>query len=380
MAAKVATTTQGGSDSQECPGVSYASVLNPKGANVELHQREVNKDNNKENIGEVVSTTVNAKERIATQNQGSIPKVKTYQKSNRRFNSFSSTKVEKRTYHGNSTQQHERDSSKVNSDNGHERKESRQTRVNQDINIINNGDVSNDGEFQTVAPKSARRKEKLQEKYRDHHVQRERNRHHDRHPHHHHQHHPRGHSAGSKERTHKDRPERHSGEHTIINKDTKDEKDDGVTEGDGENSRPVKYVEAPLPAINPWTKSKVSTLIPPPSSSSQSTSLSTTTAATTTNPTIPIAKPAIKTSTAAAISITTSASKIVTSAPAASPKTVVSVPSPAVESISVANPDSAPSVSLNNPTPIEKKQARIEKEKRVLQPQQQQGKIFGENF
>ncbi|XP_011298844.1 la-related protein 1B isoform X2 [Fopius arisanus] len=214
MAAKVGN--QGGSDAQECPGVSYASVVNPKSAG-DTQQRTI-KDNNKENIGQVSVTPPITRERKES------ARGKSYQKNSRRFNSFS-TKSERRT-RGNSPGDKERDLSR-----GQE-----QERLN--------GDVASDGEFQTVAPKSARRKEKLQEKGREHRSHRERIRHHDRHH--------RGKSDErvnhSKERAaHRDR---HSGENHV-----KEEVEEE------EEVPPVKYVEAPLPVVNPWIRSQGA---PPP--------------------------------------------------------------------------------------------------------------------
>ncbi|XP_034952320.1 la-related protein 1B isoform X2 [Chelonus insularis] len=305
MAAKVATSTQGSSETHESPGVSYASVLNPKSAGESL-QRAASKENNKENIGQVAPVPM--KERSTSQNQQNTPPRggKSYQKSGRRFNSFPPPKTERRPYHANSSNHQERDI-KASLEVAQE-KNSVDNRVNQEERL-NNGDIGSDGEFQTVAPKSARRKEKLQEKYRDHHLHRERHKHHDRH----HHHHPRGQSAGSKERPHKDRPDRHSGEHP-PSREVREEKDDITMEGDSEPAPPVKYVEAPLPAVNPWTKSKVSA---PPVPS----------------PAPPVSAPAP------------------TPAPAPVP---IAVPAP---------PPAAPATQ------------NTEKEKRVLQPQQQ-GKII----
>ncbi|XP_043473777.1 la-related protein 1B [Leptopilina heterotoma] len=103
-----------------------------------------------------------------------------------------------------------------------------------------NGEVGSDGEFQTVAPKSARRKEKLRE-HRDQHRERHRNRGE--------RHQQRAHSGGSKdrfkERTSQDKE-----------KDHKDNNEEG-------EEQPVKYVEAPLPAINPWIKCKNSNVSSP---------------------------------------------------------------------------------------------------------------------
>lgn len=90
MAAKVANSTQGSTEREQCPGVSYASILNPKSSN---EIRTVNKGNNKENIGDQVvqqqSVSIN---RIASQSL--TAKGKSYQRTGRRVNS--QNKIEKR--------------------------------------------------------------------------------------------------------------------------------------------------------------------------------------------------------------------------------------------------------------------------------------------
>lgn len=104
-------------------------------------------------------------------------------------------------------------------------------------------DVSNDGEFQTVAPKSARRKEKLREHRVEH---RERQRHHERQT-------SRTHSMDNKE---KNERREHRAEKSVAPEPAKDK--DEAMEVEGE-AQPVKYVEAPLPVVNPWTRGKVGT-------------------------------------------------------------------------------------------------------------------------
>ncbi|XP_015127084.1 la-related protein 1B isoform X2 [Diachasma alloeum] len=220
MAAKVVTSNQGGSEGHECPGVSYASVLNPKSAS-DSQQRTI-KDNNKENIGQVSGTPPANRERKET------ARVK-YPKNSRRYNAF--TKNDRRSHVYSSPRASPGDGDGINELRDLSKGGSEQERLN--------GDVGSDGEFQTVAPKSARRKEKLQEKSREHRSHRERHRHHERH------HNARGKSDGSRERApHRDR---HSGEHSSP-KEQRDEEE-------AEDAPPVKYVEAPLPVVNPWNKS-----------------------------------------------------------------------------------------------------------------------------
>ncbi|XP_063992657.1 la-related protein 1 isoform X2 [Diachasmimorpha longicaudata] len=220
MAAKVASN-QGGSDGHEGPGVSYASVLNPKSAS-DSQQRTI-KDNNKENIGQVsVAPPINREKR-------ETGRVK-YPKNSRRYSAFTS-KTERRSSVSSPK------GSPGDADGPDELRE-RGSRGDGEQERLN-GDVGSDGEFQTVAPKSARRKEKLQEKSREHRSHRERHRHHDRH------HNTRGKSDGSRDRaTHRDR---HTGEQS-LSKEPRDEEE-------GEDAPPVKYVEAPLPVVNPWNKS-----------------------------------------------------------------------------------------------------------------------------
>lgn len=106
-----------------------------------------------------------------------------------------------------------------------------------------NGEIG-DGEFQTVAPKSARRKEKLL--------------HHREHPKEHHRRErlPRGrssdHSSSSKDLHNRDKENNLSREHhTAVRENSKEDKSE-----DSDSQQPVKYVEAPLPVVNPWNKSK----------------------------------------------------------------------------------------------------------------------------
>lgn len=231
----MASGTQGGIEREEGPGVSYASILNPKSG---TENRVVNKDNNKENIsGQVVQQqSVPIKDRIASQTL--TTKGKSYQRTERRFNP--QNKLEKQ--YGNevppSTEQKQL---AVQKEPPGERRH--ETVVE---NEQMNGQIGSDGEFQTVAPKSARRKEKLREQQRDHREQ---------HRHRNHRHPLRGHN-GSNERSYKER-ERGDRDHFVGTKDIVKEKEETEIESENQSMAPVKYVEAPLPTINPWTKSKI---------------------------------------------------------------------------------------------------------------------------
>ncbi|KAK2576550.1 hypothetical protein KPH14_005225 [Odynerus spinipes] len=258
MAAKVVSSgAQGGTEREEGPGVSYASVVNPKAASNETTSRVVSssKGNNKENIGGQVATrqsNTTVKERMVSQN---LPaKGKSYQRTGRRFAATTQPQQQFRT----EKRQNELQLASDITDKSSMRKETvLESKVQDHVSTtviveqeqLNNGDIGSDGEFQTVAPKSARRKEKLREQHREH---RERHRHRDQ------RNQPRGLSDGSKERLMKDRDrmERNGMEHIVNNKEgIRQEIQD---ENDVQLSAPVKYVEAPLPAVNPWTKTKPS--------------------------------------------------------------------------------------------------------------------------
>lgn len=226
MAARVGG--QDSSEPSEGPGVSYASVLNLQRA----------KDSNKENISQVQKPpALQAKERLET----SETKGKSYQKSFKRRPSRgdrappgkapldSHRNSDKHVGEKNLTEKSSVEEKKLDSEKNSE--ETAAEEKNLPKKQLMNGELGSDGEFQTVAPKSARRKEKVRE-HRDH---RERHRNRERH-------HPRGHSGGSKDRF-KER---------VDNKDK--DKDRGDQKEDGDE--PVKYVEAPLPVVNPWSKGK----------------------------------------------------------------------------------------------------------------------------
>lgn len=116
--------------------------------------------------------------------------------------------------------------------------------------VVKNGDVS-DGEFRTVAPKSARRKEKLREKDMEFQRLREAK--------------IRAHRiAENQERMFRERErdkerererERCRDDSCQLNGGKESREKEKSEDGEQENG-PVKYVEAPLPSVNPWMKSK----------------------------------------------------------------------------------------------------------------------------
>ncbi|XP_053976270.1 la-related protein 1B isoform X2 [Hylaeus volcanicus] len=243
MAAKVATGAQGSTDREEGPGVSYASILNSKSGNE--NRASNTKGNNKENIGGQVSQQiVLVKDYVSLQNL--TGKGKCYQRSARRFNPH--TKLDK-SYENELLPSIEtnRNQSIARKDGKVEQQQQQQQDTRPEIEQVN-GDIGGNGEFQTVAPKSARRKEKLREQHREH---RERHRHRD------HRHPLRGHSE-SNERSHKerDRGDRINLDHLGGTKEAIRDKEDAELESEAQTQQPIKYIEAPLPTVNPWTKSK----------------------------------------------------------------------------------------------------------------------------
>ncbi|XP_076749131.1 la related protein isoform X2 [Xylocopa sonorina] len=246
MAAKVASGTQGSTEREQGPGVSYASILNPKSGS---ESRAANKGNNKENIGGQVvqQQSVPNKDRITSQSL--TTKGKLYQRPGRRFNP--QNKLEKR-YENELPPAVEQNQPVVQRETLKQGQES--TLEGEQMN----GDIGSDGEFQTVAPKSARRKEKLREQQREF---RERHRHRD------HRHPLRGHT-GSNERSHKERErgDRSGLDYVAGNKDGPKDKEESETESGVQPIPPVKYVDAPAPTINAWTKSKIIPRTPPANS------------------------------------------------------------------------------------------------------------------
>ncbi|XP_046599348.1 la-related protein 1B isoform X1 [Neodiprion lecontei] len=226
MAAKVAPSMQGGSggarETNEGQGISYASVLNPK-----------NNDNNKENINDAPRAA--GKDRMSAEPSSAVvQRGKSYQKSTRRYSS----------HYGRSERNFQNPSSRSNQNAVEVASEAEEAKP------LNNGEAESDSEFQTVAPKSARRKEKHREN-REHHDHRDRYHHRERY------HSRTQHSDAVDERGHKERGERNeksAAEHSLA-KDVPKDKDDAGTEPETD-TEPVKYVEAPIPVVNPWMKSK----------------------------------------------------------------------------------------------------------------------------
>ncbi|XP_023247863.1 la-related protein 1 isoform X2 [Copidosoma floridanum] len=277
-------------------GLSYARVLNPKAASeasvaaapmtsnngntttttlstsTTIPSSSISqnsgcaKENNKENIGGQVSA----------QNASEI-RGKPFKKSSHRFETHRYIPTERRLYGNYVRHNHSApmEAKVVHTDHSVE------TAKEATEEIVQNGNLNGtDDEFQTVAPKSARRKEKLKElrehaesqhfRFRDRqklHVRRvESNER------------PRGRRIESNERVHGKRVE--SNERLLKEKEhikdgpkekekDKDRDKDKVSEANNEEveAQPIKYIEAPLPAVNPWNKGKVSApqsrVIPP---------------------------------------------------------------------------------------------------------------------
>nr|XP_033326939.1 la-related protein 1B isoform X2 [Megalopta genalis] len=250
MAAKVASGGQGSAKREEGPKVSYASIVNPRS---DTENRPPNtKDNNKENIGSQVAQSMPIKDHMVSQNL--TVRGKSYQKSGRRFNP--QVKLDRPyTSEFSAAKQNQLATEKE----GLPREGAEQKQKNVGENEQMNGDIGSDGEFQTVAPKSARRKEKLREHQRDYKEQ---------HKHREHRHPLRGHN-GSNERAHKElreRGERTGADSIVGSKETPKEREELEADFDTLGQPPVKYIEAPLPTVNPWTKSKSTTQDPPLSS------------------------------------------------------------------------------------------------------------------
>lgn len=267
MAAKVATGTQGSNEREERPGLSYARALNPK-SDVDENREISFESNNKENIDGQVSMSsqqqtaaTSVKERF-TQSFASSVKGKSYQKTSKDQTDPSDRCMEKRHCNDNVSGLPVNVENSISvchpetSDTSHQ-----EDNLQNNVAQLKNSDVGSDSEFQTVAPKSARRKEKLRE-HREH---RERYRFRES------RHQPRGgrgggsgggggsgssgagssssNGNGSNERSHKDR----------ANHPTKEiQRDDQNADREDQSvpPLPVKYVEAPLPTVNPWTKGR----------------------------------------------------------------------------------------------------------------------------
>lgn len=233
----MASGAQGSTEREQGPGVSYASILNPKSGS---ETRAVNKDNNKENIGDQVvrQQSVPVKDRIASQSLTVTGK--SYQITGRKFNP--QNKLERR-YGNELSSETERRQPIARKEGSVEH--SREAPLG---NEQMNGNIGSDGEFQTVAPKSARRKEKIREQQRE--IR-------DRHRHRDHRLALRGHTRSNeplyKER---DRGDRSSTDQVVGNKDVPRDREESEGDMDAQSTQPVKYVEAPIPTVNPWNKSK----------------------------------------------------------------------------------------------------------------------------
>jgi hypothetical protein len=201
------------------------------------------KENNKENIGEQVSTQQNPDE----------GKGKPYKTTFRRFENQRHKITERRLYrnyvpHNNTSAPMEANATvkttNINRPNGNNQEGANE--------IVKNGDIGSDGEFQTVAPKSARRKEKLKEQreYVEPQTYRSKDK-------------PRlhGRNGESNERLHKEREYLFNAKDGSKDKEKEKDKDTEVYIEESEQ-QPIKYIEAPLPIVNPWTKSKVNTTQP----------------------------------------------------------------------------------------------------------------------
>ncbi|XP_028047135.2 la-related protein 1B [Monomorium pharaonis] len=294
MAAKLASQggARGSGERQEAgPCQSYASVLNPKGAS--QSRASSFKSNNKENIDDQVTVsqqhqqqqqqqqqhhqqqqhthqpTTNARERLAPSGKGG----KSYQRVTR-CPQAASESMPSVAQVGAVL---EASASASRGDDG--RPDS-----NRLINPVGNGD----GEFQTVATKGARRKEKMmREHHRDsqhrerHRLRENNNRHHQPAP-------PRGGASGvggggavrrgSDERSsHRERADRngvpgdgyglkeahhHHHHHHHHKQDEQSVGESEVLSAPLPPPPPVKYVEAPLPAVNPWTRNRTSSVQP----------------------------------------------------------------------------------------------------------------------
>lgn len=198
------------------------------------------KENNKENIGDQVSSQQNPEE----------DKGKLYKKTFRRFENQRHKITERRLYgnfvpHNNTPAPMEATTTvkttTVNRPNGNVQEPTSE--------IVKNGDIGSDGEFQTVAPKSARRKEKLKEQREYVEPQLYRNKEKPR---------LHGRIGENNERLHKEREYIFNAKDGSKDKERDRDKDAEIYIEEAEH-QPIKYIEAPLPIVNPWTKSKVNT-------------------------------------------------------------------------------------------------------------------------
>ncbi|XP_039301988.1 la-related protein 1B [Solenopsis invicta] len=292
MAAKLANQggACGGERQEAGPCQSYASVLNPKGAS--QSRASSFKSNNKENIDDQVTgshqqqqhqqqpqqqhhhhhqqqqqqqqqqhQTTSAKERI-------VKGGKSYQRVTR----CPQTVSEKRDRHDSPSLSSNMPVVLVHAASTSTAAPGLSSREDDPSQLdsarLNN--IGGDGEFQTVANKGARRKEKLREQHRENHRERHRlrdnnSRQHQPPPP------PRGANGvgggsagrrGSDDKLHRERVDR-NGVPDHGSKEAHHHKDEQSVESEAQSAPllpppPVKYVEAPLPAVNPWTRNRVS--------------------------------------------------------------------------------------------------------------------------
>lgn len=253
---------------------SYASVVNPKSAS--QTRASSFKGNNKENIDDQATASQQApqsqqqqlttvvKERIVPSMVRGKPYQRIVQCQSTQPNQFvSSSHPTKHNRHDSPSNTYINAQKSVAIVHKEVLSESHQedSHCNRDAEQLNNCDIGNDGEFQTVAPKGARRKEKMREQnHRERHRLRENNRHQQ----------PRGSNGagsggivrrGSVERSYRERSDR-NGVTDYSLKEAHHHKDEQNVDAEVQSvcsSSPVKYVEAPLPAVNPWTKNKALT-------------------------------------------------------------------------------------------------------------------------
>ncbi|RLU27309.1 hypothetical protein DMN91_001110 [Ooceraea biroi] len=310
MAAKVAG--QGGAQSanerQEAgPCQSYASVLNPKGSQNRSTSSSL-KGCNKENIDGQVSVSQQPQQQQAKMvvKENIVPSV-SKNRSSQHVGRCQSTQVVQSKQHVEISVSGLPNDTRINIEitdsrkgatsslplAGHDKRDHSEQREESPqfeelVNKVVSDGVGSDGDFQTVAPKSARRKEKMhreqqQQPHREaHNRRRENNRHQ-----------PRGHSGvggasiagrrGSDERPHRERSDRNG----VVEHGPKEAhycKDDENVELEVQtaSSSPVKYVEAPLPRVNPWMKNNT-----PLTSATTQTSTSQASTSTQTPPTVP---------------------------------------------------------------------------------------------
>ncbi|CAB0044350.1 unnamed protein product [Trichogramma brassicae] len=252
-------------------GLSYARVVNPKAASAPVEvaaETASTKENNKENIARESSGS-----RQTTDLNRKVFKRPVNRKENHRHPATERRVNGNRALHSNSS------SATVESKDTNaalKKRPASHSRSNGNVKntteeVVKNGDIGSDGEFQTVAPKNARRKEKRDRKDF---VEAP-------HPRHRERHRPFGSNTHSGDRVHKEKDHakeiskqekekdikekvKETKEKVKENKEkvqekevTKEKEKETEPRAEEAESVPVKYVAAPLPTVNPWTKSKV---------------------------------------------------------------------------------------------------------------------------